>query len=141
VKKEASPPKRISPRKKIPAVSNYKMHTAEKASQHHTMEVSPPDRLFLRSAEDMSSKSLILGLTFHVEASNGSLAKQIKTKVIKKEPVPRQWSPSQLRLKRYPPPDASMNVARELFPINTMVVPVPRELSPITRLQKAVMDA
>ena len=67
------------------------------------------------------------------------MAKQVKTKVIiKKEPVPRQWSPSQLRLKRYPP-DASKTVARELFPINTMMVP--RELSPTTRLEKAVSDA
>ena len=50
-------------------------------------------------------------LTFTLEASNGSLAKQVKTKVIiKKEPVPRQWSPSQLRLKRYPP-NASMLAA------------------------------
>ena len=73
-----------------------------------------------------------------VEASSGSLAKQVKTKAIKKEPVPKQWSPSQLRLKRYPP-DSSMMVARNLFPIETMVAP--REDSPITRLQKAVMDA
>ena len=74
-----------------------------------------------------------------LEASNGSLGKQAKTKVIKKEPVPRQWSPSQLRLKRYPP-DSSMMAAPKLSPIkNTMVVP--RELTPITRLHKAVMDA
>ena len=28
---------------------------------------------------------------------------QMKTKVIKKEPVPKKWSPSQQRLKRNPP--------------------------------------
>ena len=66
------------------------------------------------------------------------MAKQVKTKAIKKEPVPKQWSSSQMRLKRYPPV-SSMMVARNLFPIETMVAP--RELSPITRLQKAVMDA
>ena len=67
------------------------------------------------------------------------MGKQVKTKVIiKKEPVPRQWSPSQLRLKRYPP-NSSMMAALKLSPDNTMVVP--RELTPITRLEKAVSDA
>ena len=73
-----------------------------------------------------------------VEVSSGSLEKQVKTMAIKKKPVLKQWSPSQLRLKRYPP-DSSMIVPRNLFPIDTMVAP--REVSPITRLQKAVMDA
>ena len=66
------------------------------------------------------------------------MTKHAKTKVIKKEPVPRKWTPSQLRIKR-PPPDASMMVARELFPSNTKVAP--RELSPATKLQNAVMKA
>ena len=66
------------------------------------------------------------------------MTKHAKTKVIKKDSVPRKWTPSQLRLKR-PPPDASMMVARELFPSNTKVVP--RELSPATKLQNAVMNA
>jgi len=66
------------------------------------------------------------------------LTKHAKTKVIKKEPVPRKWTPSQLRIKR-PPPDASMMVARELFPSNTKVAS--RELSPASKIQNAVMKA
>ena len=104
------------------------------------METSPRDGPYLRSADAVSSKSYLPhNLTYHIEASSSSLGKQVKTKVIiKKEPVPRQWSPSQLRLKRYPP-NSSMMAASKLSPDNTMVVP--RELTPITRLQQAVIDA
>ena len=39
----------------------------------------------------------------HLEDSKYSpLARQAKTKVIKKEPIPKQWSLSQLNAKRYP---------------------------------------
>ena len=105
------------------------------------MEGSPPDDPFLRSADAVSSKSYLPhNLTYHIEASSSSLGKQVKTKVIiKKEPVPRQWSPSQLRLKRYSPNSSMMAAPKLSPPVNTMVVP--RELTHITRLQQAVIDA
>ena len=71
------------------------------------MEVNPPDRLFLRSTDEKSGKFYLSLTASHslIETSKDSMSKymQMKTKVIKKEPLPKKWSPSQLRLKRNPP--------------------------------------
>ena len=63
------------------------------------MEVRAPDSLFLRSTDDKSGKSLLSFTASHslIDTSNDSMSKymQMKTKVIKKEPLPKKWSPSQ----------------------------------------------
>ena len=82
------------------------------------MEVNPPDSLFLRSTDDKSGK-FYLSLTSSnclIETSNDSMSKymQMKTKVIKKEPLPNKCSPSQQRLKQNPP--ESQNVVPPQLP-------------------------
>ena len=65
------------------------------------MEANPPDRLFLRSTDDKSGKFYLSLTASHslIETSNDSIYRNymhlMKTKVIKKEPLPKKWSPSQ----------------------------------------------
>ena len=65
------------------------------------MEVNPPDRLFLRSTDDKSGKFFLSFTLSHslIETSKDSIYRKymhlMKTKVIKKEPQPKKWSPSQ----------------------------------------------
>ena len=61
----------------------------------------------------------------NVEASkNSSLSKQLKTKTIKKEQMPKKWSPSQKRHRRY----SDSEIAQ------------PHEPTPKTQLRQAMMD-
>ena len=82
------------------------------------MEVRAPDRYFLRSTDDKSGKFYLSLTVSHclIETSMDSMSKymQMKTKVIKKEPLPKKWSPSQKRLKRNPP--ESQNVVPPQLP-------------------------
>ena len=84
------------------------------------MEINPPDSLFLRSTDDKSGKSLLSLTASHslIETSKDSIYRKymhmMKTKVIKKEQVPKKWSPSQKRLKRNPP--ESQNVLPPQLP-------------------------
>ena len=77
---------------------------ANEDRKHRLIDYTPSDGPSLRSATAVSGKSY-LSSKHGVEASKDTLPKQAKTKVIKKEHIPKQWSPSQLRLKRPPPPN------------------------------------
>ena len=77
---------------------------ANEDRKHRLIDYSPSDGPSMRSPDAESSKSY-LSSKHGAEASKDTLPKQAKTKVIKKEPIPKQWSPSQLRLKRPPPPN------------------------------------
>ena len=70
---------------------------------HRLIEDSSSDRAFLRSPEAESCKIYLIFKPFCTESSKDTHSRQAKTKVIKKEPQPKKWSPSQLRVKRYPP--------------------------------------
>ena len=104
-KREASPPRQPSASKyKLTAASYMQIIEAEEDRKHRLIDYSPSDGPSQRSTNPLSSKS-ILSSNNDVEPSMDILPKQAKTKVIKKEPVPKPWSPSQLRLKRLPPPN------------------------------------
>ena len=103
VKKEAPLQRQPSPTKKIPqssyvAVSSKSVYEEEK---HSAKEVNPPDSLFLRSTDDKSGKFFLSLTASHslIETSKDSIYRKyrhmMKTKVIKKEPLPKKWSPSQ----------------------------------------------
>jgi hypothetical protein len=112
VKIEASPPRQLSSAKKLAALSFMQTREAVQDRMHRLIENSPSDHPSLRSPDSESSKIyFILYITSHVEASKDTStpSRQAKTKVIKKEPQPKKWSPSHLRLKRYPP-DSQISV-------------------------------
>ena len=56
VKQEASHPRRLSPRLKLFIMP---MQSAEPASSHKALEISPPEGPILRSADAVSSKSYL----------------------------------------------------------------------------------
>ena len=65
------------------------------------MEVNPPDGPSLRSTDAKSGKFYLSFTASHslIETSKDSIYRKymhmMKTKVIKKEPLPKKWSPSQ----------------------------------------------